>query len=71
LDDRWSASSNLPDVLAAIVAPKLAEGLEPHPDGWRNRPQYLAQTRATLADPVAALPHFPMVSHRGGYPDGC
>jgi hypothetical protein len=23
-----------------------------------------------LADPAATLPHYPMVSHRGGYPDG-
>ena len=34
-------------------------GLEPYPDGWRakvRRPE--------------ALPHYPMVLHRGGYPDG-
>jgi hypothetical protein len=37
----------------------LFRGLEPYPDGWRamvRRPQ--------------VLPHFPMVLHRGGYPDG-
>jgi hypothetical protein len=70
LEARWGAFSDLPDVLADIVTPRLAAGLEPHPNGWRARSPYLAQTRATLADPVASLPRFPMVSHRGGYPDG-
>lgn len=35
------------------------KGLEPYPDGWR------AQT-----GPIVTLPHHPVVSHRGGYPDG-
>jgi DNA-binding MarR family transcriptional regulator len=37
----------------------LAPGLVPYPDNWRarvRRPQ--------------TLPHYPMVLHRGGYPDG-
>ncbi len=71
LDDGWPASSGLRPALDAIVGPRLAEGLEPPANGWRASSPYLAQTRATLADPAAALPHFPMVSHRGGYPDGC
>jgi hypothetical protein len=25
---------------------------------------------AMLSDPAAALPHYPMVLHRGGFPDG-
>jgi hypothetical protein len=37
----------------------LFAGLEPPPDGWR------AQVRRP-----DTLPHFPMVLHRGGYPDG-
>src|SRR5579862_624167 len=37
----------------------LFEGLESHPDCWR----------AAVRKP-ATLPHFPMVLHRGGYPDG-
>lgn len=37
----------------------LFAGLEPHPDGWRAKGR----------KPVT-LPHFPMVLHRGGYPDG-
>ena len=34
-------------------------GLEPYPDNWR------AQVRRP-----ETLPHYPMVLHRGGYPDG-
>ncbi len=38
---------------------RVAEGLKPYPDGWRaKRP------------PIQLLPAFPMVLHRGGYPDG-
>jgi DNA-binding MarR family transcriptional regulator len=37
----------------------LFEGLEPYPDGWR----------AAVRKP-STLPHYPMVLHRGGYPDG-
>ena len=37
----------------------LFRGLEPYPDGWR----------AAVPKP-AILPHFPMILHRGGYPDG-
>ena len=37
----------------------LSRGLEPYPDGWR----------ASVRKPEL-LPHFPMVLHRGGFPDG-
>ncbi len=37
----------------------LLGGLEPYPDNWR------ADT-----PPPRTLPHFPMVLHRGGFPDG-
>jgi DNA-binding MarR family transcriptional regulator len=37
----------------------LFRGLEPYPDGWR----------AAVAKPEV-LPHYPMVLHRGGFPDG-
>ena len=50
--------------------PRLAQGLQPYPDGWRARGPYLRQTTAVLDDPGAALPHYPMVLHRGGWPDG-
>ena len=72
LEERWSArTEDVASALSGIVGPALALGLEPPADGWRARAPYLAQMRAILADPVAALPRFPMVSHRGGYPDGC
>ena len=45
--------------LAAGQPPPLFGGLEPYPDNWR------ASVR-----PSVTLPHFPMVLHRGGYPDG-
>jgi len=60
----------LTELLEPVVGPVLAQGLAPYPDGWRAHPPYLAATTALLADPAAALPHQPMVSHRGGFPDG-
>jgi methyltransferase (TIGR00027 family) len=39
--------------------PPLFRALEPYPDNWR----------ASVRRPVI-LPHYPMVLHRGGYPDG-
>jgi hypothetical protein len=48
----------------------LARGLEPYPGGWRASKPYLARTEAILAEPRSALPHYPMVLHRGGWPDG-
>ena len=56
---------------ALVTGPQLALGLQPYPDGWRAaRNPYRARTEAVLADPVSALPRYPMVLHRGGYPDG-
>jgi hypothetical protein len=37
----------------------LLRGLTPYPDGWRAH-----------LPPLEGLPHYPMVSHRGGFPDG-
>jgi DNA-binding MarR family transcriptional regulator len=37
----------------------LFRGMEPYPEGWR----------ASLPRPDV-LPHYPMVLHRGGFPDG-
>lgn len=44
---------------ADSAASPLFGGLQPYPDGWR-----------TLVPKPEVLPHFPMVLHRGGYPDG-
>jgi hypothetical protein len=49
---------------------ELARGLEPHPDGWRASKQYRERTKTMIENPRAALPHYPMVLHRGGWPDG-
>jgi DNA-binding MarR family transcriptional regulator len=46
------------DATSASSSP-LFRGLEPYPDGWR----------ASIPKPNI-LPHYPMVLHRGGFPDG-
>jgi hypothetical protein len=38
---------------------RLLECAKPYPEGWRAR-----------VPEIAVLPHFPMILHRGGYPDG-
>ena len=43
-----------------LASSPLARGLEPHPDNWR----------AAVRHAPGTLPHYPMVLHRGGYPDG-
>ena len=43
----------------ATAASHLFSGLKPYPDNWR----------ASVRKPET-LPHYPMVLHRGGYPDG-
>ena len=48
----------------------LALCLRPEAGGWRGSKPYLAQTEAMLEDPTGTLPHYPMVLHRGGWPDG-
>ncbi len=52
------------ELIAAVGEPgggssPLWAGLKPHPEGWR----------ASLPAPEC-LPHYPLVTHRGGYPDG-
>ena len=47
------------EALALGQPPPLFQGLEPYPDNWR------ASVRAPRT-----LPSYPMVLHRGGYPDG-
>ena len=71
IEQRWekrfgkSTVRALRDSLERLVGEPTAElsplfrGLEPYPDGWR----------ASLPRP-STLPHYPMVLHRGGFPDG-
>ena len=82
VEEQWSARFGegtilgLRQALEALVdqtedgRPRISEGLVPNPDGWRAARPYLKQTNAVIRDPGGSLPHFPMVSHRGGYPDG-
>lgn len=68
IEDRWTdrfGSDALRSPLQALAVgaegqpPPLFEALVPYPDNWR------ASVR-----PPATLPQYPMVLHRGGYPDG-
>jgi len=43
----------------AAIDPSLLAGLKPWPDGWR-----------ASSPPIEVLPDYPMVLHRGGFPDG-
>ena len=70
-EDRWQARfggdtiTALRQPLEALAIgsggqpPPLFQALEPYPDNWR------ASVR-----PPRTLPCYPMVLHRGGYPDG-
>ncbi|MGD0546085.1 MAG: MarR family winged helix-turn-helix transcriptional regulator [Candidatus Acidiferrales bacterium] len=53
-----STGKSSPDEAPAEPSP-LVRGMETYPDNWR----------AKVPKPTT-LPHFPMVLHRGGYPDG-
>jgi DNA-binding MarR family transcriptional regulator len=46
-------------LLIGPAAQELWRGIEPYPDGWR------AQVRRP-----STLPHYPVLTHRGGFPDG-
>ncbi|HEX4138150.1 MAG TPA: hypothetical protein VHY84_26305 [Bryobacteraceae bacterium] len=64
IEARWAAhfgDESIGDLRAALeeIGARLFEGLEPYPGGWR----------ASVRKPET-LPHFPMVLHRGGFPDG-
>jgi DNA-binding MarR family transcriptional regulator len=71
IEDRWQARfakkavRTLRKLLEQLVGEPTAQrsplfrGLEPYPGGWR----------ASVRKPNT-LPHYPMVLHRGGFPDG-
>jgi DNA-binding MarR family transcriptional regulator len=48
----------------------LSSGLVTPPGGWRGMGRYKPLTAAFIKSPSDALPHYPMVLHRGGWPDG-
>jgi hypothetical protein len=69
VEQRWESRFG-PEAVRALRGPLeslagdargslLFAALQPHPEGWR----------ASVPKPET-LPHFPMVLHRGGYPDG-
>ncbi|HEV7626667.1 MAG TPA: MarR family winged helix-turn-helix transcriptional regulator, partial [Streptomyces sp.] len=70
--DRFGAAEidALRSGLQGVIGPGMRAGLEPYPEGWRAQRPHRRRTDAVLADPAAALPHHPMVLHRGGFPDG-
>ena len=77
VDGRWRSRFGADDVgrLRSSLDRVLehgdfARGLEPHPGGWRASGGYVERTKAMVENPRAALPHYPMVLHRGGWPDG-
>ena len=55
IEQSWQGRYRLREALRL----SLSDGLEPYPEGWR----------ASVPRPVT-LPHYPMVLHRGGFPDG-
>jgi len=65
IEDAWAERfgadgiSALRAVLERLPAEDLLEAADPYPDGWRAR-----------VPPSAVLPRYPMVLHRGGWPDG-
>ena len=69
IGNRWG-----PELRASLERildhPQLPAGLEPYRAGWRASKPYEQQTEAVVADPRGRLPHYPMVLHRGGWPDG-
>ncbi len=61
IEDRWRErfGDNTIRELRESLELNLFPGLEPYPDNWR----------AAVQKPET-LPHYPMVLHRGGFPDG-
>ena len=65
IEGRWGARWGedavrcVRELLEPLAGEPLFRGLEPCPDGWR----------ASVPRPET-LPHYPMILHRGGYPDG-
>jgi hypothetical protein len=69
---RHEAHPRLAATLAGLLDRRddLVAALTPPPDGWRANSPYRTLTAATLEDPARRLPAYPLVTHRGGFPDG-
>ena len=65
IEERWQTRfgeldiASLRQALECLQGGGLLRGLEPYPGNWRAR----------VARPEV-LPHYPMILHRGGFPDG-
>jgi hypothetical protein len=59
VDSLREALGRLRDDLVPLRQSRHFEGMKPYADGWR----------ASVCRP-GTLPHYPMILHRGGYPDG-
>jgi len=74
VEDDWAKRYEIDAVRASLTAvlesSALCAGLVTPPGGWRDTGRYKPLTRAFVDAPRAALPHAPMVLHRGGWPDG-
>lgn len=62
IEERWQGrfgEENIRALRESLERLAREPRLEPYPDGWR----------ASVPKP-STLPHYPMLLHRGGYPDG-
>lgn len=75
LEQRWRERygkdlQNLRETLGQIIDhERFSEGLVPPAGCWRGMKPFSAKTQAVIENPHK-LPQYPMVLHRGGYPDG-
>ncbi|BDZ50826.1 hypothetical protein GCM10025867_30670 [Frondihabitans sucicola] len=77
LEEEWSlrvgaeALDALDRALRDVLeSPGLPATLDPAPVDWRAQGRYRRLTELFVADPAGHLPRFPVMLHRGGYPDG-
>lgn len=65
------AIESLRGALEGIVGhERFSDGLVPLPMVWRAKKPHRRRTEAFTERPQEVLPHYPMVLHRGGWPDG-
>lgn len=71
IEKRWQSQFGASDLRALRDAAETIVGDAPNPDSplMQGITPYRDGWRATVPKP-RTLPHFPMVLHRGGYPDG-
>lgn len=55
---------------AVLASTSFSESLVTPPGGWRGKGRYAKLTKQFVDHPRNALPRYPMVLHRGGWPDG-